>query len=56
MDKYILKSKSGGISIEYEEVENISDEKKIEWFQQLNFAGTPQDEDYLNNLIILDTL
>jgi len=29
----------------------ISDESKIAWFQQINFTGTPQDEEHLNNLL-----
>lgn len=29
----------------------IPDEWKIEWFRLINFAGTPQDKDHLNNLL-----
>jgi hypothetical protein len=28
----------------------ISDDDKISWFEQINFAGTPQDIEHLNNL------
>jgi hypothetical protein len=28
----------------------ISDEWKIAWFEMINFAGTPQDIEHLNNL------
>ena len=28
----------------------ISDDLKIAWFEMINFAGTPQDIDHLNNL------
>lgn len=28
----------------------FTDEQKINWFKFLNFAGTPQDSEYLNNL------
>ncbi|MCK9576240.1 MAG: DUF262 domain-containing protein [Candidatus Pacearchaeota archaeon] len=28
----------------------ISDDNKIAWFEQINFAGTPQDVEHLNNL------
>lgn len=28
----------------------ISDDDKIAWFEQINFAGTPQDIEHLNNL------
>ncbi len=28
----------------------ISDEDKISWFRFLNFAGTPQDKEHLDNL------
>lgn len=28
----------------------ISDDEKITWFEQINFAGTPQDKDHLKNL------
>ncbi len=28
----------------------ISDEQKIAWFEMINFAGTPQDIEHLNNL------
>jgi hypothetical protein len=28
----------------------ISDEDKIKWFEMINFAGTPQDKEHLNNL------
>ena len=29
----------------------ISDEDKINWFRQINFAGTPQEIDHINNLL-----
>jgi hypothetical protein len=28
----------------------ISDELKIQWFEMINFAGTPQDKSHLENL------
>lgn len=28
----------------------ISDEDKIQWFEMINFMGTPQDQQHLNNL------
>lgn len=28
----------------------ITDEDKITWFKFLNFAGTPQDVEHINNL------
>ena len=28
----------------------ISDDEKIAWFEMINFAGTPQDIEHLNNL------
>jgi len=28
----------------------ISDDQKIAWFEMINFAGTPQDTEHLNNL------
>ncbi len=28
----------------------ISDDVKIQWFKFINFAGTPQDEEHMNNL------
>jgi len=28
----------------------ISDDDKISWFEMINFAGTPQDIEHLNNL------
>ena len=38
----------------YEYVEDydkfISDDEKIAWFKFINFAGTPQDKEHLNNL------
>jgi len=30
--------------------EPISDDDKIRWFEQLNFGGTPQDEEHINKL------
>ena len=29
----------------------ISDNDKIKWFQMINFAGTPQDKEHMNNLL-----
>ena len=29
----------------------ITDDQKIAWFKLINFAGTPQDKEYLDNLI-----
>lgn len=29
----------------------ISDDAKVQWFQQINFAGTPQDTEHLNHLL-----
>ncbi len=31
--------------------EPISDDAKIQWFQQINFSGTPQDEQHLLNIL-----
>ena len=28
----------------------ITDQQKIDWFEMINFAGTPQDTEHLNNL------
>lgn len=28
----------------------VTDEQKIEWFEQINFTGTPQDVEHLNKL------
>jgi hypothetical protein len=28
----------------------ITDDQKIAWFEMINFAGTPQDIEHLNNL------
>jgi len=30
--------------------EKITDEQKINWFKLINFAGTPQDKEHINNL------
>lgn len=37
---------------EYKDSEDIiiSDDEKIAWFEMINFAGTPQDIEHLNNL------
>lgn len=37
---------------QYNNSENIiiSDDEKIAWFEMINFAGTPQDIEHLNNL------
>lgn len=37
-------------SYDYEPSAKISDESKIAWFEMINFAGTPQDIEHLNNL------
>lgn len=37
----------------HSEIENeeydITDDKKVKWFKMINFAGTPQDKDYMNS-------
>jgi len=37
------------MAFSYED-EPISDDDKIRWFNQLNFAGTPQEQDHVNKL------
>jgi len=39
---------SDDASVYFNEV--ISDEDKMAWFEQINFTGTAQDEEHLNNL------
>jgi hypothetical protein len=36
------------VNEEYET--RITDEQKISWFKFINFAGTPQDKEYLDSL------
>lgn len=35
---------------EKDDPEYITDDQKIAWFEMINFAGTPQDIEHLNNL------
>jgi len=42
-------SPMGNIAYDYEDTP-LSDENKILWFEMINFAGTPQDIEHLNNL------
>lgn len=39
----------GTVGYSYED-EPITDQQKIDWFEQINFLGTPQDVEHLNNL------
>jgi hypothetical protein len=39
----------GDMAFSYED-EPITDDDKIRWFNQLNFAGTPQEQDHVNKL------
>jgi hypothetical protein len=33
------------------ENEPITDQQKIDWFRSVNFLGTPQDKEHLNDLL-----
>ena len=37
-------------NVVYEMENEISDQEKINWFKLINFAGTPQDIEHINNL------
>jgi hypothetical protein len=49
--KYEIDSFYFTVDVVYEyETRMISDDDKIAWFEMINFAGTPQDIEHLNNL------
>ncbi len=49
--KYEIESFSFTVYVAYEyDYDMISDDNKIAWFEMINFAGTPQDIEHLNNL------
>ena len=49
--KYEFESFSFSVDIVYEyDYDMISDDNKIAWFEMINFAGTSQDIEHLNNL------
>ena len=39
----------GDMAFSYD-TEQISDDDKIRWFNQLNFAGTPQEQEHIDKL------
>jgi len=48
---YVIRGFNFTVDVAYEyDYKMIPDDDKIAWFEQINFAGTPQDIEHLNNL------
>lgn len=49
--KYVISGFNFTVDVAYEyDYKMISDDDKIAWFEQINFAGTPQDIEHLKKL------